>query len=350
MASVAPTNQRASAESPPSVRSTQEYHGPPSVTLTSSSSSSSSSFTKTTITTQGPLIHPSAFQRVALVKQVVHFTTEDVSSASTRVLHCAERIEAETARILETLVKEILPLMQVLSKASECVAMVDLLHSFSLLARGGVGAGAFMRIVSLSLSLSLSLASVFAPFTYSLCFIIFISIVSVRGRCCFAPSLARAPLHRLIRAPTKNHTYPTPQPARPSTLSTTAHTHTHTHTHTGKGIRSGSSEGPWVRPIFLPAWGVTKIVRGRHPTVEAFLPPGSTFYSGNTVILGGVEFQPLPLQVLAPAPGGPVASVGPSSPPTPNLVLLSGPNASGKSTLLLTVGVIYVLAHIGCVK
>ena len=85
------------------------------------------------------------------MKNLVHFTTEDIASASTRVAHCVSRIFEESARILAALVGEVLTLMPLLSRVSESVAMLDLLHGFAVVARGGGGAGGGGRALGFAL-------------------------------------------------------------------------------------------------------------------------------------------------------------------------------------------------------
>ncbi len=86
-----------------------------------------------------------------------------------------------------------------------------------------------------------------------------------------------------------------------------------------------AADGGWVRPA-LAEGGALQIEGGRHPVVEAQLPRGA--FVPNDVSLGGA------------APGGAGA-------PSPDVIVLTGPNMGGKSTYLRQAALIVLLAQCG---
>ncbi len=93
-----------------------------------------------------------------------------------------------------------------------------------------------------------------------------------------------------------------------------------------------AATGGWCRPELVEGREL-RIEAGRHPVVELLLVEET--FTANDLVLGGADL----------APGTDPASS--STPPAPDLLVLTGPNASGKSCYLRQTGLLQLLAQIG---
>jgi DNA mismatch repair protein MutS len=91
-----------------------------------------------------------------------------------------------------------------------------------------------------------------------------------------------------------------------------------------------AATGGWCRPELVEGREL-RIEAGRHPVVEQLLVEET--FTANDLALGGVGVAP--------------GSDSSSTPPAPDLLVLTGPNASGKSCYLRQTGLLQLLAQIG---
>jgi DNA mismatch repair protein MutS len=110
------------------------------------------------------------------------------------------------------------------------------------------------------------------------------------------------------------------------------------------GLAELAVQQGYCRPEMLPGREIA-IVDGRHPVVEQSLPAG--FFVPNSTQLGQESLVSSHTLREGEAPMSLAENQGQMTNDSPDLVILTGPNASGKSCYLRQVGLIQLMAQIG---
>lgn len=111
-------------------------------------------------------------------------------------------------------------------------------------------------------------------------------------------------------------------------------------------LAKGASQNNFSRPR-ISEQNVLKIKGGRHPLQELTVP---TFIANDTFIVGGSGERLMGLEESAEQQTAGVSQQEPiaTGPEGPSMVLMTGPNYSGKSIYLKQVAIITYMAHVGC--
>ena len=106
-------------------------------------------------------------------------------------------------------------------------------------------------------------------------------------------------------------------------------------------------ENHYVRPVIEDSKELV-IKGGRHPVIEKNLPIGESYIPNDVALQGGGPFKSPLKGDLEGGSGSLPTGEGGGRGPSPQIIIITGPNMAGKSALLRQTALIVLMAQIGC--